>query len=352
MVSTSSLNAGVTAGQKVSECYFSPGSGALALGSVNAADAGEHSYFMNVSCSGRQLLGANAVGSGTLVSSSNDYRTVPSYTNYPAINNSNAASYVSATSDHDYMAGNNTACVENIDTTMSTSSTAVPQQYINLTAARTNARSTLNFPLTCDNVVVGTPTANSVTVTFDCTNGAQAGQKTTVNSNSNSGQPTVNVTATSMFLVGMPVEIGYGTARSEEGRIASISAGVSITLESNLIYTHTAADADTVVMQLRIDGLPLIKYGTASGVYSMSTALPDIDDWGLVWTGIKTTFKGKIYSWKRTGHSVTLSNLQPNTTYFFTASAYNPLKELCSSGEYSFTTAPITGASYAASSVC
>lgn len=70
---------------------------------------------------------------------------------------------------------------------------------------------------------------------------------TTVNDVSNSGQKVLKVAATADFRVGNPVVIGAGTARSEKGNIASIQAGVSLTLVANLTYAHTAEQGDTVV---------------------------------------------------------------------------------------------------------
>lgn len=72
---------------------------------------------------------------------------------------------------------------------------------------------------------------------------------TTVDADSNSGQKVVNVAATTMFNVGDRVALNLGGAREEFGYIASISAGVSITLENNLTNTHTSAQADVVQTQ-------------------------------------------------------------------------------------------------------
>jgi len=195
------------------------------------------------------------------------------------------------------------------------------------------------MPQSIDNVAAGTPTGNSVSVTFDCENGAVSGQgSTTVNSDSNSGQPVVNVGSVTGFAVGEEAEIGYGTARAEVIRIAAIGAG-TLTSETNLAFTHTSGQADTVKKLLRNYGLPFIKYGTVSGTYNMQTRLPPISDWGLIFTEIKTVFDGVTYAWNRTGHAVTLNKLEPSTTYYAKACAYTPLGELMESTEFSFTTA-------------
>ena len=69
---------------------------------------------------------------------------------------------------------------------------------------------------------------------------------TTVDVDSNSGQTVLSVAATTMFQPGDRVGINEGGAREEFGYVASISAGVSITLMGNLASTHTAVQADVV----------------------------------------------------------------------------------------------------------
>lgn len=70
---------------------------------------------------------------------------------------------------------------------------------------------------------------------------------TFVDADSASGAPDLNVDSTDDFVVGQTVYIAAGTAREERRVIQSISAGVSLTFTTNLTYTHTAADRDTVV---------------------------------------------------------------------------------------------------------
>lgn len=67
-----------------------------------------------------------------------------------------------------------------------------------------------------------------------------------VDATSAAGQAVLSVYNTTNFTVGESVIIGLGTARAEIGVIDSISAGVSITLEDNLTYEHTLAQADKV----------------------------------------------------------------------------------------------------------
>lgn len=69
---------------------------------------------------------------------------------------------------------------------------------------------------------------------------------TTVDADSNSGQKVLSVAATTGLYPGDRLGIGEGTAREEFGFIATVSAGVSVTLMDNLASTHTAVQADAV----------------------------------------------------------------------------------------------------------
>ena len=71
---------------------------------------------------------------------------------------------------------------------------------------------------------------------------------TTVDADSASGQTVLNVASTTPFKVGCRVNIDPDSSGGgqEYGHVASISAGVSITLMDNLANTHTAAQGDTV----------------------------------------------------------------------------------------------------------
>jgi len=73
------------------------------------------------------------------------------------------------------------------------------------------------------------------------------GHQSTVDSDSASGQKVLNIASTTDFSAGKYVIVGYGTAREEVLAIDTVQAGVSITLTTNLGFTHTAAQADTVV---------------------------------------------------------------------------------------------------------
>jgi hypothetical protein len=75
---------------------------------------------------------------------------------------------------------------------------------------------------------------------------ADTSGSSTVDADSASGQKVLNVAATTNFNVGDSVLINSGGAREEWNEIASIQAGVSLTLQNNLRYTHLATDADAV----------------------------------------------------------------------------------------------------------
>lgn len=72
-----------------------------------------------------------------------------------------------------------------------------------------------------------------------------AAQSTTVNVDSNSGQNVLQVASVASFAAADLIVIGAGTAREEWARVSKIS-GSTLVLDSNLLSTHTAAQADTV----------------------------------------------------------------------------------------------------------
>lgn len=317
----------------LSQNVTGPG-GLIFLGSQSAADAGTHYMSRNVFIGSRIIYNASACTANYYSQFNDCASTQNSSFRY---NDSGAGAFTAFTSDNDYIAGTNGAISENIDTTASTTSTSSPQQYQNLTATRTNPKSVRNKPLTADNVVA-TPTADTCAVTFDCQNGAVAGQgSTTINVDSNSGQATINVASVTGFEVGEIVELGYGTARAETVRLSAVGAS-TLTAETNLTFSHTAAQADTVKKQLRHWGLAFIRYGLTSGIYTDQTDVPNQEDWGLIYTSIKKTFNGVAYDWKKTGHSDTITGLEPGTTYYATAYFYTPLGEVGASTEFTFTT--------------
>jgi len=75
-----------------------------------------------------------------------------------------------------------------------------------------------------------------------------AAASTTVDADSNTDQKVLNVAATGDFAVGDVVVVDDGGDKEEVCKIASIDAGVSITMVDNLQYTHTGADTDEVAI--------------------------------------------------------------------------------------------------------
>lgn len=98
-------------------------------------------------------------------------------------------------------------------------------------------------------------------------------ERTTVDADSASGQPVLNVTATDDFEVGDWIVIGEGTASREEGKVRSIQAGISLTLWQDLWYAHAAVDAHTVhtgvpslTMSMYQDGIVHTMFGARGTV--------------------------------------------------------------------------------------
>lgn len=85
-------------------------------------------------------------------------------------------------------------------------------------------------------------------VMFDFLGSSAAANSTTVNSDSNSGQAALNVASITGFAAGDTIciqDAGGGVTRLEWHRVAKTATGI-LTLDRNLQYTHTAAQADTV----------------------------------------------------------------------------------------------------------
>jgi len=240
-----------------------------------------------------------------------------------------------ATSDNDFICGRVQADPLNIDISEAMTSTENPIQYMGLTSPRTNAKATLNKLLELDNVQLTNLLNGSVDINFDCKN-SHVG--TTIDQDSNVGQKILYLANTTDFEEREVVEIGFGTARQEEGIIDTIQDGISITLKENLIYTHTLVQADTVKKQLRHFGLPFIKYGKISGDYDNETPIPSEDKWGVIYCDFENVFYGRTYEWKKYGHIVKLEGLTGGTTYYAKVFAYTPLGDLMESAEFNFTT--------------
>jgi hypothetical protein len=85
-----------------------------------------------------------------------------------------------------------------------------------------------------------------------------AAASTTVNSDSASGQAALNVASSAGWAAGDLAciqDAGGGVTRLEFQRVSKVAAGV-LTLDRNLIFTHTGAGADTVRI-VDVDEVPL-----------------------------------------------------------------------------------------------
>jgi len=74
---------------------------------------------------------------------------------------------------------------------------------------------------------------------------AAAVSTTCATSDSNAGQKALNVALITGFAAGDTILIGGGTAREEWARVSKTATGI-LTLDRNLQFTHTTAQADTV----------------------------------------------------------------------------------------------------------
>jgi len=119
---------------------------------------------------------------------------------------------------------------------------------------------------------------------------------TTVDADSAAAQKILNVASTTNFAVGDTVLINSGGARQEVIRVASIQAGVSLTAAANLVYLHTALQADVVEvckyagkLVYALSYYRVIDYNTANtlvitGTYNgiTPTGTYYIYDWGSI----------------------------------------------------------------------
>ena len=114
--------------------------------------------------------------------------------------------------------------------------------------------------------------------------------RTSVDGNSASGTPTLNVASTMGFTAGQTVLIAPSTPRQERRMIQSVTAGVSFTLTENLAYTHTAAQAD----RLGLAPEWVYVFGTMrDAIANRPTDLGPNDDGFL----FEDTTNGVLYRW-------------------------------------------------------
>lgn len=78
-------------------------------------------------------------------------------------------------------------------------------------------------------------------ITFSGFIGGGSVGSTTVDAGSAAGQKVVNLTATTGFYVGSTIVLDEGNANEEWGTVDVVTAGVSITLKTNLVHTHAIA---------------------------------------------------------------------------------------------------------------
>jgi hypothetical protein len=109
----------------------------------------------------------------------------------------------------------------------------------------------------------------------------------TVDADSASAQKVLNVAATGAFTAGDRVVVNRGGVREEQAVIDSVQAGVSITLLTNLAYTHTQVQAD--VVEICLASLSSVLY---KGNYMTMFALLLPANW----TTAKITFLGCVTS--------------------------------------------------------
>lgn len=111
----------------------------------------------------------------------------------------------------------------------------------------------------------------------------------TVDVESAAAQKVLSVAATGNFdtttgNLGWRVIIGRGTAREEEGTVDTVQAGISITMDDNLVYTHPIADVVEVLWAGVSQVIPK-KHYKKLGLFLPST-----------WVTAKITFMGCLTS--------------------------------------------------------
>jgi hypothetical protein len=351
---TASSGISMSAGKQaaVIDCYVNMNIGGNALvGSVSTTHAGEYAIRNNVGV----FNSANSSGGvgtlGAFYSAFNDYGGVVRTNAVRAIVGTANTNYTTARSDWDRMAGNMNAAIENVDVSLGTSSSASPAQWNFLTSGRHNPLTSVNKPYIADNITTSGITEKSVTIAFDCKNGAVAGVgSTTLSGTASSGGSTIPVNELMGFFAGDIIEIAYGNANYERHEIASsagtgfASASGNLTIVGTLANTHNAGVSIKRVQ--RHKALPFVLYGEASGVYEFASAIPPRTQWPLIFTELDQVYNGVTYSFKQTGHSVILDNLEPAKTFYYRAGFVTPQGIIGVSPEYTFTTTTYTNADY------
>jgi len=122
---------------------------------------------------------------------------------------------------------------------------------------------------------------------------------------------------------------------------------LDVTQNSVTITFDSKLGSDSASRRL---GVPVVKYSTTSAppIYEHIAGKFPEEDLGLIsaevqfdWDGNPRTDLAGI-SFKTTGHSITINNLQPDTTYYFVPMIQDPVNRIGDENgtEYSFTTEP------------
>lgn len=96
-----------------------------------------------------------------------------------------------------------------------------------------------------------------------------------VDADSAAAQAVLNVAATDGFIVGDTVSINLDGLRAESKIILSIQTGISLTLTTNLAYTHTAVQADAVAVTSRSYQVQVLN-GNWTPTFDLNAAAADI----------------------------------------------------------------------------
>ena len=148
-----------------------------------------------------------------------------------------------------------------------------------------------NFDLLRDNLITrkGSASYADLTSILD-------GNSSTVDSDSASGQKVLNVAATTGFKVDGSIIINSGGAREETGVVASIQAGVSLTLAANLTNTHTAVQADAVAQRVFLNA-------DVAVLGPVEMLLPETDSFVRYVVSKKTIYSDESGSWRQMNDS-------------------------------------------------
>ncbi|MEA3485159.1 MAG: hypothetical protein U9R03_00435, partial [Candidatus Aerophobetes bacterium] len=142
--------------------------------------------------------------------------------------------------------------------------------------------------------------------------------KTDVDQDSAAGQAVLYVASTTGFAADNLIIIDRGGEREEEKVVLSVQAGVSLTLTSNLTYTHTTVQADDVEKYINFTE---VLTAPAQSQFRVDYPPPDGEGTGLVEFNQNDTEKEVRVSYKATGSPMLSEFLDTKISY----PACNPL---------------------------